>query len=135
MPNEGVDDRSQSPEAGAVSPLHRNGPIVRNLAVALALVLPYASPVALYFVYQPINEEWTVKQFGCGCPRLDGTPHFNANDFNLILVGLVDLFSVPWWLIFTKRIVSTKRWPLVAFVGTFVILMISLRVFGRMFWL
>lgn len=49
------------------------------------LALVYLFPPLFHFAYQPVNQEWTVKRFGCGCPLLDLSWRFNANHFNMIL--------------------------------------------------
>ena len=47
--------------------------------------IPFLVPLAVHWLYQPVNENWTVKTFGCGCPPLDLSWRFNANHFNTIL--------------------------------------------------
>jgi hypothetical protein len=103
--------------------------------VASGLVLPYLIPIGFYLAYQPINKEWTVKYFGCGCPSLDGKHHFNANDFNLAIVAIVDLFCVPWWLTSAKRMIPKRMRMAACFLGTSMILLISLKVWAKMVWL
>jgi hypothetical protein len=63
----------------------------------LGLATPYFVPAMFDRLYQPINESITVRQFGCGCPPLDGSSGFNANDFNVIL----------WLVLFA---VCTRLW-------------------------
>jgi hypothetical protein len=135
MPREHGNCSCQSVEAGLALPSERKRLSIRDTALALGLVLPYLMPVGFYFLYQPINEEWTVKQFGCGCPRLDGTTHFNANHFNLILVGLVDGICIPWWLLSAERFIPAHFWPIAAVMGTATIIMVSLGVWARTVWL
>ena len=75
----------------------RNRP--RYLGRRALLVLPFVSPFLVHHLYQPINARWTLKQFGCGCPPLDGRWRFNANDFNLILwIGVALAAVVAWGL-------------------------------------
>jgi len=54
----------------------------------LSLVLPFLLPILFYTVFQPINEHWTVRQFGCGCPSLDGSRHFICRSAPVWLLGL-----------------------------------------------
>lgn len=62
------------------------------------LALPFLVPPLVHRLYQPINEAWTVKTFGCGCPPLAGGWSFNANHFNLILWCVVCLAcAIGWW--------------------------------------
>jgi hypothetical protein len=63
----------------------------------VCLALPFVSPFVVHALYQPINERWTVKQFGCGCPPLDGSWRFNANHFNTILWAGVALSATVAW--------------------------------------
>jgi hypothetical protein len=49
------------------------------------LLRTFVFPIAFHRLYQPLNEAWTVKTFGCSCPTLDGRWRFNANHFNSIL--------------------------------------------------
>jgi|SRR5262245_774609 len=53
------------------------------------LAVPFVVPFVVHRLYQPINEAWTVKRFGCGCPPLDDRWRFNANYFNLTLWVIV----------------------------------------------
>jgi hypothetical protein len=108
--------------------------LLRRVVAASGLVLPYFIPIVFYLVYQPINEGWTVKQFGCGCPTLDGKYHFNANDFNLVIVAVIALFCVPWWLVSASQMTPKKIRIPVCFFGTLIILFISLEVWGKMVW-
>lgn len=62
------------------------------------LVIPFVIPFVVHHLYQPINANWTVKQFGCGCPPLDDRWKFNANHFNLILWAHVGAAcAAAWW--------------------------------------
>jgi hypothetical protein len=41
------------------------------------LIVPFLVPLLLHCVYQPVNEAWTVKRFGCGCPILGHEDEFH----------------------------------------------------------
>ena len=63
-----------------------------------ALALPFIAPLLVFTAYQPINEAWTVKTFGCGCPISDGTYRaFDANSFNAILWCIVAAVCMRGW--------------------------------------
>jgi len=65
----------------------------------MALCAPFLAPNVFDVVYDPINRDWTVATFGCGCPDLDGTDRFDANEFNAVLWTLVFSASAfTWWV-------------------------------------
>lgn len=57
---------------------------MRPVLIALSMVVP----MLMRYSYPYVNEHWTVKQFGCGCTRLDGS-WFNANHFNMMMWGTI----------------------------------------------
>jgi hypothetical protein len=69
----------------------------------LLFLIPFAVPPVFHWFYQPLNEAWTVKAFGCGCPPLDLSWKFNANHFNGIL-WLVLFFECLGILVSVSRI-------------------------------
>jgi hypothetical protein len=99
------------------------------------MVLPFVLPVACYFLYQPINESWTVRQFGCGCPSLDGTRHFNANDFNAILWFLIAACCGIWWARLVKAVFPEKVRPRACALGGFAILLLAAKLWAKTVWL
>jgi hypothetical protein len=125
----------RSPRVGPASPASGRVPFAQRAVLASGLLLPFLIPIGFYHAYQPVNEAWTVTRFGCGCPSLDGTYHFNANHFNLILVGVLDLLCIPWWVRSARRTLPEQARLPACILGSVVILFISLRVLGRMFWL
>jgi hypothetical protein len=94
------------------------------------VVLPFLAPVLAYFIYDPINTNWTVKKFGCGCPSIDGTYGFDANDFNMILWFLILSLCVGFWYFQTKKVTSYKF-----LIGLILILIICIKCFASGFWL
>jgi len=97
----------------------------RSVGVMLVLlIIPFVIPVIFHYPYIPINENIIVKEFGCGCPNIDGSAkYFDANVYNLI-VWLVVLFvsGIFWfngicrinnyWVRFWVTIVGTAILPL-----------------------
>ena len=115
----------------------RAWPVFRRhgLATMIHFVLPFAVPFLCYHVYQPINNGWTVKKFGCGCPSLDGTCHFNANDFNTILWGGILLGCLSWWIPSATHVFPQKIRFAGCFFGTLAIIWICLKMWARCVWL
>ncbi len=78
------------------------------------LPISLVAPFVFHAAYQPINESWTVERFGCGCPPLDLSSRFDANDFNLILwiaVFVICGSMLIWSCLKTK---SAWRYRLIA---------------------
>ena len=101
----------------------------------VSLVLPFLLPILFYVAYQPFNECWTVRQFGCGCPSLDGTRHFNSNDFNTILWLPIALGCEVWFVRLTKVISEPEIRMTVRFIGGFGMLYLILRLWARTMWM
>jgi hypothetical protein len=106
-----------------------------GVATLVGFVVPWAVPFLCYAAYQPINSGWTVKKFGCGCPSLDGTYHFNANDFNAILWGAILVGCLLWWIPSARRVFPQKiRFP-GCFFGALALVWIGLKMWARCGWL
>ncbi len=100
----------------------------------LHLPIPFAAQLLLRHLYEPINEEWTVVNFGCGCPRLDGTTGFNANHFNLILWSIIFLLLTTWLVRLCVIVYPEVRyWLLLS--GLPVLLMLCLKAYAEGYWL
>jgi len=104
------------------------------------IVLPFTVPFVLHRIYQPINEKWTVKRFGCGCPRVNDTRawHFNANDFNMIIwIAVMLACTVSWCLLirveFTRP--RTLKSYFLQFGGIYALLCICMSRLGQEAWL
>ena len=111
-------------------------PCRRYGAVTLiSFLLPFAVPFMCNVAYEPINHEWTVKKFGCGCPSLDGKRHFNANDFNAILWGGILIGCVSWWIPAARRLLPENIKTPACIFGAFIITWICLRIWLRGIWL
>ena len=100
----------------------------------LLLPLPFAVPPVVHAMYEPINRDWTVKRFGCGCPQIDGTWPFNANDFNLILWILVLSACTCAFVVAVRHGVRKWRYEIIG-VGFAVLLALCLKMYGRECWL
>jgi hypothetical protein len=104
------------------------------------LILPFVVPLLFHRLYQPVNEAWTVKRFGCGCPPVTDVDafRFNANHFNMI-IWLVIMFAcgASWWLLLRPEFVTRRstKYYVLQFVGVYVLLIICLRQFAREHWL
>jgi hypothetical protein len=98
--------------------------------------LPFALPFLFNVAYDPIDENWTVKTFGCSCPNLDGTYRaFNANHFNAIVWTIVLCCSAYAWSWLCRRIVLPKPpWGVIV-LPVIVVAFICLRHYARGFWL
>ena len=78
---------------------------------ALLMAIPYLAHAA----YQPVNEKWTVKVFGCGCPKIRwiGSPppafweRFNSNDVNAMLWTLLWGVCSLAWCYLVRRYMGT----------------------------
>ena len=71
-----ADQQSPTPKSCSLTP--------RALIWAvLAVVILITAPLLFDLVYAPINREWTVVQFGCGCNQRS----FNANHFDVLIIG------------------------------------------------
>lgn len=104
----------------------------------LSLTIPFLLPWCFFYLYDPINCNWTVKRFGCGCPKLDGSYTFNANHFNLCLwCGFFALFTTLWVWRYEKIF---SPWPpversYIGSAGVTVLMFLSLVFCGRGMWL
>jgi hypothetical protein len=106
-----------------------------RVATIISFLLPFVVPFVCSAAYEPINREWTVKKFGCGCPGLDGTYHFNANDFNAILWGIILVACLSWWVPAARSFLPDKvRRPGCVF-GGFVLICICLKMWARGVWM
>jgi hypothetical protein len=94
----------------------------------LYYTLPFLLPIILYFIYNPINTNWTVKKFGCGCPNIDGSFRFNANYFNTILWFII--MGICIW-IWRKQMAKRQTF----LIGLFFVVLICMICFSRGFWL
>lgn len=104
----------------------------------LLLPIPFLVPVAFHFAYQPINESWTVKRFGCGCPALDGSFRFNANDVNSLLwLGILAVCIVGWVSIVSRLFVhDLDKWRVqVMIIGILGLVLLSARMWALEGWL
>lgn len=104
------------------------------------MILPFAIPLVLSYIHPIVNENWTVKKFGCGCPPIHDTGgwHFNANHFNLILWGIVLIACITLWYWELKRHIAGgfKRVLWVGYViGAAVIEIVCVRAWARGGWL
>lgn len=106
-----------------------------TLLTAALLALPFLLPIASYYTYQPINEAWTVRQFGCGCPPLDGSWRFNANHFNAILFAIVGGLSIWCWTFATGRAFSRQVRANLYFIGVVVVVLVTLKMLAQATWL
>ena len=106
------------------------------------IILPFALPFLVHQIYQPINENWTVRRFGCGCPPVLGPGvrewNFNANEFNSIVwVAVASTCVLSWWLLvrsaFTNR--RTTKYFLLQMSGVYVLVFICMRQLALEFWL
>jgi len=112
-----------------------HGKMKPSVFAMVSLVLPFLLPILFYTVYQPINEHWTVRQFGCGCPSLDGTRHFNSNDFNTILWLPIALGCGVWFARLTRVISRPEIRMMARFVGGFGMLYLIMRLWARTMWM
>jgi hypothetical protein len=101
----------------------------------LMLVVPFFIPVLFNFFYQPINKNITVKHFGCGCPSLDGSYGFDSNDFNYILWMPVLFISILLWTFLAKQVFKNKTKVWVILGGIYILTFLSLRFYGRSYWM
>ncbi|MFT3786553.1 MAG: hypothetical protein QM770_10350 [Tepidisphaeraceae bacterium] len=63
------------------------------------MIFVLLTPLGLHAVYQPINESWTVKRFGCACRIFRSNEwHINANDINVMLWLLAAVLLSYCWL-------------------------------------
>jgi len=104
------------------------------------LILPFLVPFVFHRLYQPVNEAWTVKRFGCGCPIVghEHEFHFNANYFNMVIwCGIVLACGASWWLLFRPEFVnrSSTKYYVLQFAGIYVLLFICMRQLAQEFWL
>ena len=104
------------------------------------LILPFLVPLVFHRLYQPVNEAWTVKRFGCGCPPVQDTGgfHFNANYFNMILwFGIMVACGASWWLLFRPEFVNrrSKKYFALQFAGVYILLCICMRQLAHEIWL
>jgi len=75
--------------------------------IIMILVTCFTIPIIFDFLYQPVNENIIVKEFGCGCPKLiDRSISFNANTFSGILWCMVAFVS---FLILSKVLIQIKN--------------------------
>jgi hypothetical protein len=104
------------------------------------LILPFFLPVLFHRLYQPVNEAWTVKRFGCGCPIVghEHEFHFNANHFNLILWCAVGIgCGLSWWFLLRPEFSDRKstRYVVAQSIGLGVLLCICANCLGQEIWL
>lgn len=104
------------------------------------LIVPFVLPLIFHRLYQPLNESWTVKRFGCGCPPLRDTGgfHFNANDFNLIIwLVIAVICGMSWWLLLRPEFKDRRstKYYLIQLAGVYVLLAICGRQWAREGWL
>ena len=104
-------------------------------ATIIGFLLPFAVPFVCEAAYRPINRGWTVKKFGCGCPSLDGTSHFNANDFNAILWGIILVGCLSWWIPSARRLFPDTFRLRGCFFGALLMIWICLKMWARGVWM
>jgi hypothetical protein len=109
---------------------------MRLLLTAVSFVIPWL----IHVLYQPLNENWTVKRFGCGWPPIlprGGSAGwgFNANHFNLLLWIAVWLACVGFylWSLSESRRAKRRVWLLGGGVG--VITVMCVRLLAAEMWL
>ena len=120
----------------------KGAPFIGNVGkmskVHLTFPTPFLMPVLVGLLYGPINERWTVKRFGCGCPPLDLSWRFNANHFNMILWGIVAICCIVLWCLQVARAFGDRsaEWRFLwGFFGSLGIVVICLKFFSQGFWL
>jgi hypothetical protein len=111
-----------NPNQSPHSPHRPRTPLRVSLSAITAALLAFLAPFGSYVVYQPINQEWTVKRFGCGCPSLDGSYHFNANDFNAIVWGVIAVVCTTCWILAARRLFPDRTRRQLCFAGSVVLL-------------
>lgn len=95
-------------------------------------LLILAAPVVTFFVYEPLNRGWIVKEFGCGCRS-----GFNANDFNGIVWASLAAIWISLWCFASLRGFPRSAWPsrVVALgVGSLWLVVASFVTLGLMLW-
>lgn len=104
----------------------------------LILILPLLTPVIVSILYAPINQQWTVNIFGCGCPPLDLSFRFNANHFNMILWSIVaaSCISVWIWQVCRQFKHKSQNWRLsLIAIGVIIVFFTCIRALALGFWL
>lgn len=86
--------------------------IIKSIAVLAAPLLLF---VVLLIPYSWANQQFFVKWFGCGCPKVDELgniihPDFNANDFTALFWLFVSICVTVISLLLSKRIPKEKIW-------------------------
>jgi hypothetical protein len=103
------------------------------------MLVPLAAPFLFHLLYQPINRNWVVHQFGCGCPlSATGRPRpFNANHVSMIVWAAVCISCIALWTwLVVRRIGVSDRWQMALFVsGTSVIGGVCMKFLSRAWWL
>ena len=96
-------------------------------AVALAVVCQI-------YTWMNVTHRMFVERFGCGCPSLDGSWHFNTNHLTMIVLALAGVGSLlpHFWLI--RRVPDKHRTTYLVACGM-VVGGICLFTVGRNMWL
>ncbi|MFT3788750.1 MAG: hypothetical protein QM770_21705 [Tepidisphaeraceae bacterium] len=103
------------------------------------LIVPFIAPFLFHALYESINRNWTVEQFGCGCPNIRGEfRRFNANDFNLIVWSVVWCICGTLWILLLRPDFKTStslKFIWVAAPGLAILAYVCLNRWSREFWI
>ncbi|MCX5658610.1 MAG: hypothetical protein NTW19_02675 [Planctomycetota bacterium] len=104
----------------------------------LFLGVPFLWPALFAEFYEPVNRDWTVKHFGCGCPPIDGGFRFNANYVNGLLWMLIFAGCAAFWIRRLRRTFPGSN-PLACgiggSVGITILLIHAARLYAQQVWL
>lgn len=132
-----------STEKKEITPLSKSPDLrkycLRFILTRALFILPFLIPITFNFLYQPINENITVKHFGCGCPKIVSDVSyfidFNANHLNIILWGIVLFISIFLWTNLTTQIERKMVRNWMTFLGIFVLLVLCCRFLALSTWM
>ena len=104
----------------------------------IIFLTPLLSFLVLFIPYSWVNQQFLVKWFGCGCPKIDKfgnmiSDYFNANDVTKLFWSVIALCSTVAAFFLSKKISKEKWWLRVLYVvGIFVVSLFVARRFTQM---
>jgi cation transporter-like permease len=105
------------------------------LLMYFLLVIPFTIPFAFYSVYKSINSNIIVKHFGCGCPNLDGSYGFNANNFNAIVWAFIVYIIIFLWTTLVTQIFKSRANLWLVPTGIIILIFLGVRFYARSMWM
>ena len=101
-----------------------------NIKPALSMLLPGVLPIAACIIYSPVNHDYLVKRFGCGCHF-----GFNTNNITLSVFWCVFVLTIGMTVLRSLRLPGWRSRTLCIFLTFIIHGFLTLRMLSLNIWL